>query len=76
MQRGLEPMLGEADEMVEDVLVLVTQENKHFQTPEFLSAEVMGVDLPRRCPSCKNYKECPFRMSAVSSRTRRIRSSM
>jgi hypothetical protein len=26
----------------------------------------MGVDLPRRCPSCKNCKECQFRTSAVS----------
>jgi hypothetical protein len=46
--------------------VLVAQENKHFQTPEFLSAEAMGVDLPRRCPSCKNCKECQFWTSAVS----------
>jgi hypothetical protein len=48
------------------ILVLVTQENKHFQTQEFLSAEAMGVDLPWRCPSCKNFKECQFWTSAVS----------
>jgi hypothetical protein len=40
--------------------------NKHFQTPDFLSAEAMGMDLPRRCLSCKNCKECQFRTSAVS----------
>jgi hypothetical protein len=50
----------------DDALVLVAQESKNFQTPEFLSAEAMGVDLPRRCPSCKNCKECQFRTSAVS----------
>jgi hypothetical protein len=62
----LEPATREEDEIGNDVLVLVAQENKHFQTPEFLSAEAMGVDLPRRCPSCKNCKECQFRTSAVS----------
>ena len=47
-------------------MVLVAQESKNFQAPEFLSAEAMGVDLLRRCPSCKNCKECQFRTSAVS----------
>ncbi len=46
--------------------MLVAQESKNFQTLEFLSAEAMGVDLPRRCPSCKNCKECQFRTSAVA----------
>ena len=57
--------LGQEEECDEGALVLVTQEGKNFQTPEFLSAEAMGVDLPRRCPSCKNCKECQFRTSAV-----------
>jgi hypothetical protein len=28
---------------------------------EFLSAEALGVDLPRRCASCRSCKECQFR---------------
>jgi hypothetical protein len=63
---GIETPLSRGEEYDEGALVLVTQEGKNFQTPEFLSAEAMGVDLPRRCPSCKNCKECQFRTSAVS----------
>jgi hypothetical protein len=55
---GIETPLNQSEEDKESALVLVTQESKNFQTPEFLSAEAMGVDLPRRCPSCKNCKEC------------------
>jgi hypothetical protein len=40
--------------------------NQHFQVAEFLSAEAMGVDSPRRCASCKNCKECQFRTSAIT----------
>ncbi len=63
---GIETPLSQGEEDNEGALVLVAQEGKNFQTPEFLSAEAMGVDLPRRCPSCKNCKECQFRTSAVS----------
>ncbi len=63
---GIETPSNQGEEGNEDALVLVAQESKNFQTPEFLSAEAMGVDLPRRCPSCKNCKECQFRTSAVS----------
>ncbi len=63
---GIEPLAEQEKEADEGALVLVAQESKHFQTPEFLSAEAMGVDLPMRCPSCKNCKECQFRTSAVS----------
>jgi hypothetical protein len=63
---GIETLLSQDEEDKESALVLVAQESKNFQTPEFLSAEAMGVDLPRRCPSCKNCKECQFRTSAVS----------
>jgi hypothetical protein len=63
---GIETPLGQSEEDRESALVLLAQESKNFQTPEFLSAEAMGVDLPRRCPTCKNCKECQFRMSAVS----------
>ncbi len=63
---GIGAPLSQDEECDEGALVLVTQESKNFQTPEFLSAEAMGVDLPRRCPSCKNCKECQFRTSAVS----------
>ncbi len=60
---GMETPSNQEKETNEGALVLVAQESK---TPEFLSAEAMGVDLPRRCPSCKNCKECQFRTSAVS----------
>ncbi len=63
---GIETPSNQGEEGNEEALVLVAQESKNFQTPEFLSAEAMGVDLPRRCPSCKNCKECQFRTSAVS----------
>jgi hypothetical protein len=63
---GIEPPAEKHKEVNEGTLVLVTQESKHLQTLEFLSAEAMGVDLPRRCPSCKNCKECQFRTSAIS----------
>ncbi len=63
---GIEPPAEQEKEVEEGILVLVAQESKHFQTPEFLSWEAMGVDLPRRCPSCKSCKECQFRTSAVS----------
>ncbi len=63
---GIETPSNQEKEANEGALVLVAQESKNFQTPEFLSAEAMGVDLPRRCPSCKNCKECQFRTSAVS----------
>jgi hypothetical protein len=62
----IEAPLSQVEEDEKGALVLVAQESKNFQTPEFLSAEAMGVDLPRRCPSCKNCKECQFRTSAVS----------
>jgi hypothetical protein len=63
---GIETLLNQSEEDKDGALVLMTQESKNFQTPEFLSAEAMGVDLPRRFSSCKNCKECKFRTSAVS----------
>ncbi len=30
----------------EEASVMLAQETKHFQVPEFLSAEALGVDLP------------------------------
>ncbi len=37
-----------------------------FNPPEFIPAEVMGTELPRRCPACKNCKECRFQMDSLS----------
>jgi hypothetical protein len=37
-----------------------------FQPPEFIPAEAMGTELPRRCPGCKNCKECQFLMDSLS----------
>jgi hypothetical protein len=37
-----------------------------FNPAEFIPAEAMGTELPRRCPACKNCKECQFRMDSLS----------
>jgi hypothetical protein len=37
-----------------------------FNPPEFIPAEAMGTELPRRCPACRNCKECQFRMDTVA----------
>jgi hypothetical protein len=37
-----------------------------FNPPEFMPAEAMGTELPRRCPACKNCKECRFWMDSLS----------
>ncbi len=37
-----------------------------FKPPDFIPAEAMGTDLPRRCPACKNCKECQFRMASLT----------
>jgi hypothetical protein len=37
-----------------------------FNPPEFIPAEVMGTELPHRCPACRNCKECQFRMDSLT----------
>ncbi len=37
-----------------------------FNPPEFIPAEVMGTELPGRCPACRNCKECQFRMDSLT----------
>ncbi len=37
-----------------------------FHPPEFIPAEAMGTELPRRCLACRNCKECQFRMDILS----------
>ncbi len=37
-----------------------------FNPPEFIPAEVMGTELPRTCPACRNCKECQFRMDSLT----------
>ncbi len=37
-----------------------------FNPPDFIPAEAMGLELPRRCPACKNCKECQFRMDSLT----------
>jgi hypothetical protein len=37
-----------------------------FNPPESIPAEAMGMELPRRCPACKNCEECQFRMDSLS----------
>ena len=40
----------------------------NFPQVDFLSAEALGTDLPRRCRACKSCRECQFRTSLLSSR--------
>jgi hypothetical protein len=37
-----------------------------FHPLEFIPAEAMGTELPRRCPACKNCNECRFQMNSRS----------
>jgi hypothetical protein len=37
-----------------------------FNPPEFIPAEAMGTELPRRCPACRNCKECQFPMDSLT----------
>jgi hypothetical protein len=37
-----------------------------FNPPEFIPAEVMGTELPRRCSACRNCKECQFCMDSLT----------
>ncbi len=37
-----------------------------FNPPDFIPAEAMGTELPRRCPACKNCKECQIRMDSLT----------
>jgi hypothetical protein len=37
-----------------------------FMAPDFISAEAMGTELPRRYPVCKNCKECQFLRDSLS----------
>jgi hypothetical protein len=37
-----------------------------FHLPEFIPAEAMGTELPRRYPACRNCKKCQFRTDSLS----------
>ena len=38
----------------------------HFVPSNFIAAEAMGTEVPRRCPSCRHCKECQFKMDCLS----------
>jgi hypothetical protein len=38
----------------------------HFSPMDFLSAEAVGTEVPRRCAFCKNCKECTHKMVSLS----------
>jgi hypothetical protein len=40
--------------------------SRSFNNADFLSAEALGTEMPRRCPSCKHCKECQFRMDSLT----------
>ena len=48
------------------VRVINVARASHFVPADFLSAEAMGVEMPRRCASCKKCKECQFRTSMLT----------
>ncbi len=37
-----------------------------FQPSDFLSAEALGMDMPRRCKNCLKCKECQFRADSLT----------
>jgi hypothetical protein len=41
-------------------------ENGIFQPSDFLSAEALGTNMPRRCKNCLKCKECQFRADSLS----------
>jgi len=38
----------------------------HFVPLDFISAEALGTEMPRRCASCKKCSECKFRTSVLT----------
>ena len=38
----------------------------HFLPTDFLSAEAVGTEIPRRCATCKGCKECTYKMESLS----------
>jgi hypothetical protein len=38
-----------------------------FAPIEFIAEKVMGTELPRRWPACKNCKGCPFQVAICHS---------
>jgi hypothetical protein len=44
----------------------VHRENGIFQPSDFLMAEALGTDMPRRCKNCLKCKECQFRADSLS----------
>jgi hypothetical protein len=47
-------------------LKVLSCRSSHFSPPEFIPANAMGAELPRRCRAWKNCKECQFRMDSLS----------
>jgi hypothetical protein len=69
----MEAIPSHSEACEDNALVLVAQESKNFQTPEFLSAEAMGVDLRGGVPPARTARS--VNSGQVPSLTRRIRSS-
>jgi hypothetical protein len=44
----------------------VHRENGIFQPSDFLMAEALGTDMPRKCKNCLKCKECQFRADSLS----------
>ncbi len=42
------------------------RENGIFQPSDFLMAEALGTDMPRRCKNCLKCRECQFRADSLS----------
>ncbi len=50
----------------EPPLMVLSYKSTLFHPPEFIPGEAMGTELLRRCPACKNCKECQFQMDSLS----------
>lgn len=57
---------GVGDEGVDQVAHQVSQADVRNVKLDFLSAEAYGVDIPKRCGTCRSCKECQFKAVQIS----------
>ena len=57
---------GSPEIMRTKIVSVNTVRTSHVVPPEFLDAEALGTDLPRKCGACKNCKECKYKTTLLS----------
>jgi hypothetical protein len=68
-RRKKSPARTKVEKPLEVTTLAVTTASREggiFLPLDFLSAEALGTDLPRRCVSCLGCKECKFRADSIS----------